>query len=64
VYAILVNLVPTCVKCGSPVTDLLEAEVEEQGQLKKGKYVKVSGYVTNVQMSKEGRVKMFNVKVW
>ena len=39
VYAILVNLVPTCVKCGSPVTDLLEAEVEEQGQLKRGKYV-------------------------
>ena len=38
-YAILVNLVPTCVKCGSPVTDLLEAEVEEQGQLKRGKYV-------------------------
>ena len=39
VYSILVNLVPTCVKCGSPVTDLLEAEVEEQGQLKRGKYV-------------------------
>ena len=33
------NLVPTCVKCGSPVTDLLEAEVEEQGQLKSGKYI-------------------------
>jgi hypothetical protein len=40
VYVILVvNLIPTCVKCGSPVTDLLEAEVEEQGQLKSGKYV-------------------------
>ena len=24
----------------------------------------VSGYVTNVQMSKKGRVKMLNVKVW
>ena len=35
----MINLVPTCVKCGSPVTDLLEAEVEEQGQLKRGKYV-------------------------
>ena len=34
-----VNLIPTCVKCGSPVTDSLEAEVEEQGQLKRGKYV-------------------------
>ena len=38
-YTILINLVPTCVKCGSPVTDSLEAEVEEQGQLKRGKYV-------------------------
>jgi hypothetical protein len=35
----MINLVPTCVKCGSPVTDLLEAEVEEQGQLKRWKYV-------------------------
>ena len=35
----MVNLIPTCVKCGSPVTDLLESEVEEQGQLKRGKYV-------------------------
>ena len=35
----MINLVPTCVKCGSPVTDLLESEVEEQGQLKRGKYV-------------------------
>jgi uncharacterized protein with PIN domain len=35
----LINLVPTCVKCSSPVTDSLESEVEEQGQLKRGKYV-------------------------
>ena len=38
-YTILINLVPTCVNCGSPVTDSLEAEVEEQGQLKRGKYI-------------------------
>ena len=38
-YSILVNLVPSCVNCGSRVTDLLEAEVEEQGQLKRGKYL-------------------------
>ena len=38
-YTILINLVTTCVKCGSPVTDSLETEVEEQGQLKRGKYV-------------------------
>lgn len=35
----LVNLVPTCVKCNAPVTDSLEAEVEKQGQLKRGKYI-------------------------
>ena len=35
----MVNLIPTCAQCGSPVTDSLEPEVEEQGQLKKGKYV-------------------------
>ena len=32
-------MVPTCIKCGSPVTDSLDSEVEEQGQLKRGKYV-------------------------
>ena len=63
-YAILVNLIPTCVKCGSPVTDLLEAEVEEQGQLKRGSMSIVSGCVTNVQLPKKGRVRMINVKVW
>jgi hypothetical protein len=35
----LVNLIPTCARCGSPVTDSLEPEVEEKGQLKKGKYI-------------------------
>ena len=35
----MVNLIPTCAQCGSPVTDALEPEVEEQGQLKKGKYI-------------------------
>ena len=35
----MVNLIPTCAQCGSPVTDSLDPEVEEQGQLKKGKYI-------------------------
>lgn len=39
VWITLVNLVPTCVKCSAPVTDSLEAEVEKQGQLKRGKYI-------------------------
>lgn len=35
----MVNLIPTCSLCGSPVTDSLDPGVEEQGQLKKGKYI-------------------------
>ena len=35
----LVNLIPTCSLCGSPVTDSLDPMVEEQGQLKRGKYI-------------------------
>ncbi len=38
-YVVLVKLIPECIKCGSPVTDSLESEVEEQGQLKRGKYI-------------------------
>jgi hypothetical protein len=36
---LLVNLVPTCARCGSPVSDSLDPGVEEQGQLKRGKYI-------------------------
>ena len=35
----MIELVPQCVKCGSPVTDLVEPEVEKQGQLKPGHYI-------------------------
>jgi 5-methylcytosine-specific restriction endonuclease McrA len=35
----MVNLVPACGKCNAHVTDSLEAEVEKQGQLKRGKYI-------------------------
>ena len=35
----MVKLVPECVKCGSSVIDSLESEVEEQGQIKRGKYI-------------------------
>ena len=35
----MVKLVPECTKCGSPVTDLVEPEVEEHGQVKRGRYV-------------------------
>ena len=35
----MVKLIPECAKCGSPVTDSVEPEVEEHGQLKRGRYV-------------------------
>ena len=35
----LVKIVPECTKCGSPVTDLVEPEVEEHGQVKRGRYI-------------------------
>ena len=36
----MINLLPQCVKCGSPVTDSLEAEIEEHGKIKTGSYIK------------------------
>jgi hypothetical protein len=35
----LVKLIPECVKCGSSVTDSVEPEVQEHGQLKRGRYI-------------------------
>jgi hypothetical protein len=35
----MINIIPQCVICGSPVSDLVEPEVEKQGQLKAGHYV-------------------------
>lgn len=35
----MVNLLPTCVKCGSHVADSVEPEVEKEGQVKVGHYV-------------------------
>jgi hypothetical protein len=35
----MVKLVPECVKCGLPVTDSVEPEVEEHGQVKRGRYI-------------------------
>ena len=35
----MINLIPQYVKCGSPVSDSVEPEVEKQGQLKPGRYV-------------------------
>jgi hypothetical protein len=35
----LLKLIPSCIKCCSSVTDLVEPEVQECGQLKRGQYV-------------------------
>jgi uncharacterized protein with PIN domain len=35
----MVNLVPQCVKCGSPVSDLVEPEIQQQGEVKPGRYI-------------------------
>jgi hypothetical protein len=36
----MANLLPQCAKCGSPVTDSLEDEIEEHGKIKAGIYIK------------------------
>ena len=33
------NLIPTCSKCGSLVSDHIEPEIVKEGQIKEGKYV-------------------------
>lgn len=34
----MIKLLPECSKCGSPVTDSLETEIEQHGKVKKGHY--------------------------
>jgi Zn-finger protein len=36
----MANLLPQCVKCGSPVTDSLEDEIEQHEKIKAGSYIK------------------------
>lgn len=33
------KILPTCVKCGASVTDLVEPEVKQEGTIKEGKYI-------------------------
>ena len=35
----MVNLLPQCIKCGAPVTDSLEDEIEQHGKIKAGSYI-------------------------
>ena len=34
----MIKLLPECSKCGSPVTDSLETEIEQHGKVKTGHY--------------------------
>ncbi|MDQ3970346.1 MAG: hypothetical protein M3227_01510, partial [Thermoproteota archaeon] len=34
----MIKLLPECSKCGSPVTDSLETEIEQHGMVKTGHY--------------------------
>ena len=36
----MANSLPQCVKCGSPVTDSLEDEIEQHEKIKAGSYIK------------------------
>jgi hypothetical protein len=36
----MANLLPQCIKCGSPVTDSLEDEIEQHEKIKAGSYIK------------------------
>ena len=35
----MINLLPQCTKCGSPVTDSLEYEIEQHEKIKTGNYI-------------------------
>ena len=36
----MASLLPQCIKCGSPVTDSLEDEIEQHEKIKAGSYIK------------------------
>ena len=36
----MIDLLPQCIKCGSPVTDSLEDEIQQHGKIKTGSYIK------------------------
>jgi hypothetical protein len=35
----MINLLPQCTKCGSPVTDSIESEIEQHEKIKTGNYI-------------------------
>jgi hypothetical protein len=35
----MINLLPQCTRCGSPVTDSIEFDIEQHGKIKTGNYI-------------------------
>lgn len=54
----MINIISQCVICGSPVSDLVEPEVEKQGQLKAGHYVD-NRWICNYGLSVYGTIALF-----
>jgi hypothetical protein len=38
-YNIMINLLPKCTRCGSPVADSIESQIEQHEKIKTGNYI-------------------------
>jgi hypothetical protein len=53
----MIKLLPECSKCGSPVTDSLETEIEQHGKVKTGHYTDGRWICHDCIESEEGKKK-------
>ena len=53
----MIKLLPECSKCGSPVTDSLETEIEQHGKVKTGRYTDGIWICHDCIESEEGKKK-------
>ena len=54
---IMTKLLPECSKCGSPVTDSLQTEIEQHGKAKTGRYANGIWMCHDCIESEEGKKK-------
>jgi hypothetical protein len=54
---IMINLLPECSKCSSPITDSLETEIEQHGKVKTGRYTDGIWMCHDCIESEEGKKK-------
>jgi ribosomal protein L37AE/L43A len=54
---IMIKLLPECSKCGSPVTDSLETEIEQHGKVKTSRYTDGIWMCHDCIESEEGKKK-------